>query len=60
MRFLNKEKALAVNVNKLTLARFYLVKNTMNEGTSELVERFDIDDGLLQGITPEYVFALGV
>jgi len=28
--------------------------------TFELAEPFDIDDGSLKGITPEYAFALGV
>lgn len=32
----------------------------MNEGNSELVEPFDIDDGSLKGLSPEYAFALGV
>jgi hypothetical protein len=32
----------------------------MNNGTSKLIEPFDIDDGSLKGITPEYAFALGV
>jgi hypothetical protein len=32
----------------------------MSEQTSKLVEPFDIDDGSLKGLTPEYAFALGV
>lgn len=32
----------------------------MNDETSKLVEPFDIDDGSLKGLTPEYAFALGV
>jgi len=32
----------------------------MSDQTSRLIEPFDIDDGSLQGITPEYAFALGV
>jgi hypothetical protein len=31
-----------------------------DKGKFELVEPFDIDDGSLKGITPEYAFALGV
>ena len=32
----------------------------MNEQSSRLIESFEIDDGSLKGITPEYAFALGV
>jgi hypothetical protein len=32
----------------------------MSEGTSELIEPFDIDDDSLKGMTPEYAFTLGV
>jgi hypothetical protein len=32
----------------------------MNEAKFGLVEPFEIDDGCLKGITPEYAFALGV
>jgi len=31
-----------------------------HDETSKLVEPFDIDDGSLKGLTPEYAFALGV
>jgi len=31
-----------------------------NNDRCELVEPFDIDDGSLRDMTPEYVFALGV
>jgi len=32
----------------------------MNEGEFELVEPFEIDDGSLRGLSPQYIFALGV
>jgi hypothetical protein len=31
-----------------------------NDQTSELVEPFDIDDGSINGLKPEYAFAMGV
>ena len=31
----------------------------MNEGKFGLVEPFEIDDGSLKGVSPEYAFALG-
>ena len=32
----------------------------MNQVEHNLIEPFDTDDGCLKGLTPEYVFALGV
>jgi hypothetical protein len=32
----------------------------MDDNTCQLVEPFEIDDGSLRGLLPEYVFALGV
>lgn len=31
-----------------------------NDGKSELVEPFDVDDGSLEGLAPSHIFTLGV
>jgi hypothetical protein len=36
-----------------------VIKNNMSENNVNLIEPFDIDDGTLKGIAPEYAFALG-
>jgi hypothetical protein len=39
--------------------RFEIVVFVKNKGKFELIEPFDTPKGLMKGITPEYIFALG-